>query len=245
MADDKAMVSIVMPCCGQLEYTRMSVPRVLRHSRPPFEVLFIDAGSLDGTSEYLDGVAAAAPVRVEVLRESRESAFGELVAEALARARGAFVAWLGNDVLVGDFWLQQLVALAASNEVIGGVSPMANLAPEPLRVENVPYRLRRPRPAAARDESGGNAEESEAVDAFARQHRDRNKGGWAELERLGGFCWLVKRKVLSQVELFEKKAEEGVVDMGKFSSRIRRAGYRLAGCKDMYVHHFGSNLMNE
>ena len=121
---------------------------------------------------------------------------------------------------------------------------MANLAAEPLRVENVPYRLRRPRQTPQRNGSPGDSEKAEAVDAFLHKHRDRNKGQWAELERLGGFCWLVKRKVLDQVELFEKGAEEGVVDAGKVSSRVRELGYRLACCKDMYVHHFGSNLVD-
>jgi hypothetical protein len=62
------LVSIVVPCCGQLEYTKLCVPSVLKHSRPPFELIFVDIGSLDGTREYLAGVAAAARVRVEVVR---------------------------------------------------------------------------------------------------------------------------------------------------------------------------------
>src|SRR5206468_1433416 len=49
MADKRhgdGLVSVLMPCCGQLEYTKLSVSRVLKHSRPPFEVFFLDAGSL-------------------------------------------------------------------------------------------------------------------------------------------------------------------------------------------------------
>src|SRR5262245_58911964 len=130
MADERAvpggLVSVLMPCCGQLEHTRLSVPRVLKYSRQPFEVLFIDAGSLDGTREFLAGVVAAAPVRVEPLRSSREQSFAGLVDEALAKARGPFVAWPNNDVLVPEFWLQQLMALLTANEKIAVVGPMAN-----------------------------------------------------------------------------------------------------------------------
>ena len=67
------------------------MPRLLRHSSLPFEVLFVDAGSLDGTADYLAGIAAAAGVRVEILRDEGESAFPVLVVEAFARARGAFI----------------------------------------------------------------------------------------------------------------------------------------------------------
>src|SRR5207249_4803710 len=59
------LVSVVVPCCGQLEYTRLCVPSLLRHSRRPCELIFVDIGSLDGTPEYLAGVADAAPVRIE------------------------------------------------------------------------------------------------------------------------------------------------------------------------------------
>src|SRR5215510_12965275 len=61
------LVSIILPCFGQLEHTRLCVPRLLHSSREPFELVFIDAGSLDGTKEYLEGLAAAASVRVEVV----------------------------------------------------------------------------------------------------------------------------------------------------------------------------------
>jgi hypothetical protein len=50
------LVSIVMPCCGMIEYTKLCVPSVLRFSRAPFELIFLDIGSLDGTAEYLAGL---------------------------------------------------------------------------------------------------------------------------------------------------------------------------------------------
>src|SRR5258707_14675875 len=62
------LVSVLLPCCGQLEYTKLCVPSLLRHSRKPFELIFLDIGSLDGTAEYLAGVPAAPAVRVEAGR---------------------------------------------------------------------------------------------------------------------------------------------------------------------------------
>ena len=63
------LVSILVPCCGMLEYTKLLIPSILRHTRPPYELIFIDIGSLDGTAEYLAGVATIHPtIRVEVVR---------------------------------------------------------------------------------------------------------------------------------------------------------------------------------
>jgi GT2 family glycosyltransferase len=241
-ADVNALVSIVMPCCGQLEHTRLSVPRLLRHSRAPFELIFVEVGSLDGTSEYLDGVAAAAPVRVEVVRAA-EAAFAQAVREGLARAQGTFVAWVNNDVLVPAGWLEHLVGLATSNPVIGMVGPMANVAPAPQRLA-VPYRLRR-RPAGQGAEEAPGAEgtiDMGAVDRFSEEHGARHQREWFEAERLGGFCFLLKREALATAPLLEPEAEDGVFDADGLSVRLRRAGYRLAVCRDLFVHHFGSRI---
>src|SRR5258706_590034 len=77
------LVSVLVPCCGQLEYTRLCVPSLLRYSRAPFELIFVDIGSLDGTAEYLAGVqAAATQVRVEVVRTATDRGLTQAVREA-------------------------------------------------------------------------------------------------------------------------------------------------------------------
>jgi GT2 family glycosyltransferase len=227
-ADASGLVSIVIPCCGQLEYTRLSVPRVLRYSRRPFELIFVDAGSLDGTPEFLAGVAAAASVPVEVVGTPAESGFGAACAEGLARARGEFLVWLNNDVLVTEGWLEQLVALATSNPVIGMVGPMSNYAPGQQWVTEVPYRLRLNRSERA-SAAGGNQhrEDTEALDRFAREWRERHKGGWFEAERLGGFCLLLKREVANKVGFLSEEWEEGIFDADRLSREVRQAGYRV------------------
>ena len=63
VASTPSLVSIVIPCCGMLEFTRLCVPSVLQHSRPPFELIFLDVGSLDGTAEYLAGLQAVSAGR--------------------------------------------------------------------------------------------------------------------------------------------------------------------------------------
>jgi len=75
------LVSILIPCCWQLEYTMLCLPSVLRYSRSPYELIFVDIGSLDWTPEYLAGVADAAPVRVEVVRTPTDLGIAQAVQE--------------------------------------------------------------------------------------------------------------------------------------------------------------------
>src|SRR5262249_41012691 len=85
------LVSILVPSCGMPHYTKLCVPCLLRHSRPPFELIFLDIGSLDGTVEYLAGLAAGAGnIRIEVLRTLTDQGIGEICKEAFRQARGEY-----------------------------------------------------------------------------------------------------------------------------------------------------------
>ena len=90
VASPSGLVSILIPCCGQLEYTRLCIPSVLRYSRKPFELIFLDIGSLDGTREFIAGIAAAAGVRVEVVRTPTDLGVADAVQEAVELARGGW-----------------------------------------------------------------------------------------------------------------------------------------------------------
>jgi GT2 family glycosyltransferase len=70
------LASIIILCCNQVEYTRQCLESVLRHTRPPYELVLVDNGSTDGTAEYLAeigrrlGGPGAAPVGASERRQS-------------------------------------------------------------------------------------------------------------------------------------------------------------------------------
>src|SRR6266568_7881349 len=98
IASPPGLVSILIPCCGMLEYTRLCVPSVLRCSRDPVELIFIDIGSLDGTAEYLAGLrdGLSNRIRVEVCRADIDDDIGAACQDALEKARGEYVCLLNN-----------------------------------------------------------------------------------------------------------------------------------------------------
>jgi GT2 family glycosyltransferase len=244
LPDAARLVSVIVPCCGQLEYTRLCVPSLLRHSRRPYELIFVDIGSLDGTPDYLAGVADTAPVRVEIVRVPAESEFHDACTEGLTRARGEFVVWLNNDTIVTEGWLQQLVALASGHAQIGMVGPMSNYAPATQRVSPIPYRIgaRKKEPPGSPSQPDRTLQDLETVDRFARSWREEHKGQWFEAERLGGFCLLLKRAVLQKIRFLDDSAAQGIFDADALSARVRQAGYHLVCCRDLFIHHFGSRL---
>src|SRR5262249_19442002 len=76
--------------------------------------------------------------------------------------------------------------------------------------------------------------------AVAREFREQARGKWQEAERLGGFCLLLKREVLSRIGPLEDEAGLGLFDTDLLSVKARQAGYTLALCRDLFVHHFGT-----
>lgn len=257
VATTPGLVSIIVPCCGMLEYTKLCVPSILRHSRPPFELIFLDIGSLDGTAQYLAGIRACLPsppgrgvggegVRVEVVRTPTDLGIPDACKEAIQAARGEYLVLLNNDTIVTDGWLLQLVSLVNMSPAQGMAGPMSNYAAPPQLVESVPYRVKPKRKTPGKFGVGETLVDVNAVHAFAREFREKQKGKWMEVERLGGFCVLLKRQVLDKIGVanLDKWTNLGLFDTDILSVKARQAGFTLACCRDLFVHHFGTRTFS-
>ena len=102
-----------------IEYTKLCVPSILRHSRPPIELIFLDIGSLDGTAEYLAGIKAASPMRVEIVRTPTDLGIADACKQAIRSARGEYLVLLNNDTIVTHEWLDAMVGLANKSPTFG------------------------------------------------------------------------------------------------------------------------------
>lgn len=237
------LVSILIPCCGMRDYTKLLLPSILKHTRPPYELIFVDVGSLDGTAEYLEGVATGLPnVRIEILRAGADLDIPETIKAALGKVRGDYVVLLNNDTVLTNGWLNQLLGLANMSPAIGMVGPMSNYAAPPQLVENIPYRVGR-KNASGTNQTNESLLDVTAVELFARHFREQHQGKWLETERLGGFCLLMKRDVLRKANnqgQLDKWTDLGLFDTDILSAKAREAGYTLAVCRDLFVHHFGT-----
>ena len=136
------LVSIIVPCCGMIEYTKLCIPSILKYSRPPIELIFLDIGSLDGTADYLAGIKAASGIRVEIVRTSSDLGIADACKEAISETHGEYVVLLNNDTVVTEGWLNQLTNLVNVSPAFGMAGPMSNYAAPPQLVETVPYRVK-------------------------------------------------------------------------------------------------------
>jgi len=79
------------------------------------------------------------------------------------------------------------------------------------------------------------------VQTFAKEFRESHKGRWVPVDRLGGFCLLLERVVLTKIGIeLEPWTDLSLFDTDILSSKARQAGFTLACCRDCFVHHFGT-----
>jgi glycosyltransferase involved in cell wall biosynthesis len=104
-AFDPALISVVMPCHNAAPFVGEAVASVLAQTHPHVELVIVDDGSTDGSSDILQGLAADHPDRIVLLYQNRA---GPWVARnrALALARGNFIAFLDAD----DTWHPEAMA---------------------------------------------------------------------------------------------------------------------------------------
>jgi GT2 family glycosyltransferase/tetratricopeptide (TPR) repeat protein len=217
------LASIIVLCCNQVEYTRLCLESVLRHTRWLYELVIVDNGSMDGTGAYLEELRAReGPARVVIIRNEENVGFAAGCNQALSRARGRYLVFLNNDAVVTPGWLEGLVGWAVHDwPNVGLVGPVSNYAPPPQLAEPG-YR------------------ELAGLDAFAGRCRQEHAGRALRVERLTGFCLLMRREVLRRVGAFDERYGHGFFEDDDLCVRAREAGFGLLVAQDVYVHHFGS-----
>jgi glycosyltransferase involved in cell wall biosynthesis len=98
-------ISVVMPVYNRFDLLKYAVESVLTQSLPVSEVILVDDGSLDGTSELLPKYIEENPAWRERVRYFHQENQGPNVARntAIAHAKGEWLAFNDND----DLWLPQ------------------------------------------------------------------------------------------------------------------------------------------
>jgi N-acetylglucosaminyl-diphospho-decaprenol L-rhamnosyltransferase len=110
-------VSIVIPLFNQLAYTEKCVESLRRHTMENAEILLIDNGSTDGTSEYLAGCSD-----LNVIRNQVNLGCAGAWNQGVRETSSDWIVILNNDVIVSPGWLSGLLA-AAELEGFDVVSP--------------------------------------------------------------------------------------------------------------------------
>lgn len=217
VAAGRPRASIIVLAWNQLEYTRECVESVLACTEGPFELILVDNGSSDGTLDYFRTVAGAT-----VVANPTNLGFAAGNNRGIEVATGEYVIILNNDTLVTETWLDGLIACAEEDPTIGIVGPVSNSVSGPQQVDGASY------------------ESFQDLQAYARAFREQHRGRRLPLDRIVGFCMLIRREVIEKIGVLDERFGLGNFEDDDYCLRTRQAGFRLMVAQDVFIHHFGS-----
>lgn len=215
------LVSVVLLAYNHLEYTRLCVEGLFRHTADVnYELITIDNGSSDGTREYFEGL----PNRKK-LSFPENVGVDTAVNRGFALAEGKYILNLSNDIVPTARWLKNLVACMESDERIAMVAPVCNFSSNNQQI-SLPY------------------DSLEQMQQAAEAYNVSNPLMWEERLKLVTYTCLFRADVFRAVGCFDEEFNPGGYDDDAISFTVRRSGYKLKLAADTYVHHFGSVTFN-
>ena len=192
-----------------------------RYTHRPYELVWVDSASTDGTREWLRSLNHIVPVLVGKM------GIGEAMLNGLARCdpESEYIGDLDNDLVLTDGWLARLIVHMKENPELGAIATKSTAAYRG-RIRFVPSKERF----------------NEDIQAFARKIAEQNTGLVA-VDWVNGSHTLYRRKAIEQVGLWNPKLWMGEdKDIG---IRLNRRGWRTAYANDAWVYHFLSKTTDE
>lgn len=108
-----SVVSIIIPVFNQVHYTGKCLDALFKNTQDPFEIIVVDNGSTDGTSQLLRQYGD----QIRVIRNAQNQGFAKACNSGAAAASSPFLLFLNNDTEVQPGWLPPLLAMAARPQV--------------------------------------------------------------------------------------------------------------------------------
>jgi GT2 family glycosyltransferase len=125
--------TIMMVTYNRLDLTKQTLSSLMKTANHPFNLVIVDNGSVDGTSEYLTDLEKSYTIdnfHIILLPENKGIAVGRNI--ALKKADELNTKWyctIDNDVEMPDGWLQECIDILENNKGFGAIGVnMENLS---------------------------------------------------------------------------------------------------------------------
>jgi GT2 family glycosyltransferase len=208
------LTSVVVVADQGLNATRRCVEALRRAAdeRHPTEILALDLGSTDGTSEYLAAQRDLTRIECDGRRGTARAKN-----QALAQARGDWVVMLTSDAQVAPGWLARMLYHAEVDAKSGCVGPVSDHADHG---QQVMFPL---------------GPEPESVAAFAKDRAVSDRHGHIYSAQLTGFFLLFRREVVRVIGGFDERFARSGLEDDDFTLRASLAGFRNRIALDVFV----------
>ena len=213
---DECEVTIVVTFHNHpLGRVKKCVSAILENTKDvPFKLLFINSTEDSRVLDYLLSV----PVEDKlVINAPNTIPVGQKWALIPSYVRTPFFSTINSDAIVTPNWLSNMLRCIKSDPSIGRVCPMAtNIS----NLQQVPFRI----------ENDGD------IARYAKSFNKSDPKKWYQRLRLIDVVALTRSELLNCAGAFDIAIAHNFSE-DDYSLRIRRAGYKLMLCGDVFIHH--------
>ncbi|MEK3913814.1 glycosyltransferase family 2 protein [Paenibacillus sp. FSL H7-0331] len=210
------MTSMIISNRNGLPLLRRCIHSIQKYTDIPYEIIVVDGGSTDGSVEY------CRQQQVRFISTPSSRGFTRSHNLGLHLGSGDALLLLNNDVVASPRWLSNLLNCLYSSEEIGIVGPVTRptsskqMADMPISTpKHSPEMINLP---------------------------DSRK--WQSVERLAGFCFLIKRELVERIGFLDEQFPPGYFE-DDYCYRARLSGYRLLMAGDTFVFDLGNASHNK
>jgi len=111
MSDLKPKLSIITAVYNQLPMNQIYWENLVKHTQHTFELIVIDNASTDASADFFESVGA------RVIRNPGNYSYPVSQNQGIAMAKGEWLAFLNNDIIVSEGWDATLIANAEHNQL--------------------------------------------------------------------------------------------------------------------------------
>lgn len=221
-------VSVVVCIHNALDYVRVCLQSVARHTPTTCRLILINDGSDAATTTWLERYAATRP-RVTLLANHPARGYTCAANRGLRASLSDYTVLLNSDTVVSPNWIEGILECGESDPAVGIVGPLSNAA----TYQSVPDFL---------DDRGQWKEnrlpEGYTVSDYAEFVRWASERIYPRVPVVNGFCFAVKRQVIDAIGyLDEESFPRGYGEENDYCARAADAGFQLAVADQVYVYH--------
>jgi len=214
-------VSVIVLCYNNLAFTTACLESLIEFSDyPDLEILCVDNASTDGTPDYLQGLAERHGF-VRTIRNETNLGFAGGNNVGIRAANGEYIILLNNDTYVTRGWARDLIRPMQRDPTLGMTGPLTNMSGNEQKI-GLAY--------------SNMAEMARASTAFTTRRRRQ----LYPIGCLAFFCVAIRRAVIDAVGDLDESYTTGYFEDDDYCKRVQQAGYQLAVCDDVFVHHHHS-----
>ena len=208
--------SIIILTYNNLDKTKDCIESIHKYTdKDSYEIIVVDNNSTDDTKLFLEEQDD-----IKVIFNESNVGFPMGCNIGIANAEETYdILLLNNDTIVTKNWLSNLKKCLYSDEKIGAVGAVSNNG---ANLQGVDFTYN----------------DFDEMQNLASKNNISDVKKWEEKVCLIGYCLLIKREVMDQLNGLDEGYTPGYIEDNDLSLNIIKLGYRLMLCHDSFIHHY-------